>query len=151
MNNKKKKRNRKVTGRFLVQKTLPKEKPMTLEEIAKGQKDRDVVQVSTDYSAGENSPYWEWAEKQGGIGEFTEIPLANGDFLPEPEDYIDTTERLRDVLQDTYNALNEQEKKVFGYLKVNKTDKEIAEKMNISQQMVNKYRLNIAKIVKERL
>lgn len=139
-----KKRNRKVTGRFLTQKQLPKENP-SLEEIAKGQKDYDVKNMGDDYS-GERSPYWDWAEAHSthsDEGEIQEMPHANPDYLMG--EVVQETPNIREAFITLYPMLTDKEKKVFGYLKIEKTDGEIAEKIGTSQRAINKIRNNIAK------
>lgn len=138
-----KKRNRRITGRTIIQKQLPKENP-TLEEIAKGQKDWDVIKTDDNYS-GEASPYWQWMEansQNGDGGEIQELPEANPDYIRVTE-----STDLRETFIEVYSILTDREKQVFGYLKVYKTDSEIAEKLGISTRAVNKIRNNIAKKV----
>lgn len=141
------KRKRRVTGRFITQKSLPKANP-TLEEIAKGQIDYDVISTNKDYSKSEDSPYWQYVKnhtKNYFANDIKEMPEANPDVLgfqevaiDEQPSYTFTVEQVMSMVLTPKQA-NMLELYLKGY-----SQELIAKRYKISQQTVNQ-QINAAK------
>lgn len=143
----KKKRNRKVTGRFLTTNRLPKEKP-TPEEIAEGQRDYDIRKITKEEQAA-GSPYWGWMAQHGQQtedGEIIESPLANPDTLAEGvvyESYDEAAQQMQDRYALTRRAikevLTEKQRHIMMLVIDGFSQEDIARNIGMKQQTVSRY------------
>lgn len=150
-----KKRNRKVTGRFLTTNRLPKENP-TLDEITKGQKEEDVRRLSKQEQAA-GSAYWGWMAQHGQQtedGEIIETPLANPDILAEgaihgslDEDEVNAQREYTLTRKAISEVLTEQQRHVMMLIIDGFSQDKIAHNLGITRQRVN----SITKSARKRL
>lgn len=139
-----KKRNRKVTGRFLTTNRLPKENP-SLEEIEKGQREEDVRRMSKEEQA-VGSPYWGWLAQHGQQtedGEIIETPLANPDILADGVTHGIFEENEVQIQREcalTYGAihkvLTEQQRGIMTLIIEGISQDEIAQDLGLTTQRV---------------
>ena len=139
----KKKRKRLVTGRFITQKQLPKERP-SLGEIAEGQKEKDARPCGQN---SEGSPYWDWMEKHGQRtedGDIIESPLANPDVLANDEVVPSNTPSQADIDYVTVregidSVLTEKERHIMVLVIDGFSQDKIAHNLGIKQQSVSQH------------
>jgi DNA-directed RNA polymerase specialized sigma subunit len=132
------KRKRRITGRTIIQKQLPKKNP-TLEEIALGQIERDVRRTTKEEKIS-SSPYWTWLEKRGYQADsddrMLEIKEANPDILGE---YVRSAnflskEELMDVIK---MSLTDKQAEVMRLVLEGFSQTEIASIIGVKQGYIS--------------
>lgn len=143
----KKKRNRKVTGRFITQKQLPKENP-TLGEIAEGQRETDVRRCVKD-----GSPYWGYLDTQAnvsgdrtdpGAAELREPVEANPDLLANdevvPSGQVPRAVTEYGIVKEGINTvLTDKERHIMLLVIDGLSQERIARNLGVKQQSVSQH------------